>query len=391
MNSTDLAVTGGGSLEAVPVQPNALQAIQSAEVDIQIATAHKYPRSITKFMQSAMDMVTTDRATAAACIYRRPVGKEGGKMKFVEGESIRMAEIVAASYQNLRIASMITEINGREVKACAMCHDLENNVAIRADTIESTLTKNGTPFSDRMQLVVAKAAQSKAIRDAIFRIVPKAMCQSIKQAAEDTAIGKNKTLDERRAGVMAWIQELEIAPQRVFNALGIEGIEELGRSALIDLVGIRTALDNGDITVKDAFPEEEKDLSATEGRTKFGPRTQETESGTDAPAKDVAKEKKTTRKSKGKGAKEGAEPADTSDTEENAPDPDALPDNIDELDQPEPQGEPDATDQPSFVCVNKKCKQFGVLTADVHLKKVQGKEAAICKACIGKMDASPSR
>jgi hypothetical protein len=399
----DLTVTGGGSLEAIPVQVNALQAMQAAEVDIQISTAHRFPRSISKFLKSATDMVTVDRATAASCLYRRPVGKEGGKMKYAEGESIRMAEIVAASYQNLRIASIITEVNGREVKASAMCHDLENNVAIRSDTIESTLTKDGKPFSERMQLVVAKSAQSKAIRDAIFRVVPRALCNSIRQAAEETALGQNKSLAERRKGVVDWIKTLGINGQRVYDALGIEGIEELGRSALLELVGIRTAIESGDVTVNDAFPEPEKDLPATGGRKKFGLGKDKVEKpGKEAPVNEQVKD-----------VTESEEVPDTEVEEEAATDgqgeldPDAEPANWDD-DGPDPtsqsvseqsstesesnpnqstsltnvqdSGKKSSTapgNQPTIKYTCTKCKG-----SNITVKTVRGKETPFCLTCI---------
>ena len=43
----------------------ALNAIDRASIDMQIATAKQYPRSITKSLREAMDLATLDEATAA--------------------------------------------------------------------------------------------------------------------------------------------------------------------------------------------------------------------------------------------------------------------------------------------------------------------------------------
>ena len=116
-------------VEVAAVEVNAIEVMERATVDVQIATAHKYPRNIDKFIDTAKKMVAVDEETAASCIYRRPVGKEGGSQKYVEGESIRLAEIVASTFGNLRVSDIISEMNPRYVKAMGFAHDLESNVA----------------------------------------------------------------------------------------------------------------------------------------------------------------------------------------------------------------------------------------------------------------------
>ena len=260
---TELATLEEGQLpthiETEAIQPDALAVMEQVMIDTQIATAKRYPRSLSQFQQRARSMATLDEETAQSCIYRRPVGKENGKDVYAEGESIRLAEIVAASYGNIRVRSMITEITPTHVKAVAMAHDLETNYAMAAEVVESTLNKWGKPYSERMRLVVAKAAQSKAIRDAIFRVVPKSMCKAIALAAKDVALGKGLTLQQRRERTMGWIHGLGIGAYRVFAALGITGVEELMEGQLLTLTGLRTAIKDGDITVEEAFPEPRDD------------------------------------------------------------------------------------------------------------------------------------
>lgn len=258
-------------VETAVVEAGALEAMERATVDIQIATAKKWPRNPTLFKKRAMDMVTFDEETAKSCIYSRPVGKKGNKVEYAQGESIRMAEIVAACWGNLRVQAIITEMTRRSVKATGIAHDLENNYAVKADVVESTVTRDGRPYSERMRLVVAKAAQSKAIRDAIFRIVPKSMCKFLSTAAKEIALGESMTLEQRKSNLMEWMKGANVEPGRVFMALGVEGIEEIGNDHLITLAGVRTALKDRDITLDEAFPriqtgEQEKGVNGLKAR-----------------------------------------------------------------------------------------------------------------------------
>ena len=60
-----------------------------AEIDVQIATARRYPRSITLASKNIRDLVTLDKDAAAECMYALP---RGGKP--IQGPSIRLAEII---------------------------------------------------------------------------------------------------------------------------------------------------------------------------------------------------------------------------------------------------------------------------------------------------------
>jgi hypothetical protein len=247
------------ALEVIP--PSSLEAITRGEVDVQVATAHRYPRSIVQFQRRALEMVTLDEETAASCIYCRPVGRKKdektGKWveEYAKGLSVRTAEIVGACYGNLRVGAMVVEQTERYVKARGFAHDLESNFASTSEVIESTVTKDGKPFSERMRVVVAKACVAKARRDATFQVVPKALCKALEEAARKVAIGDATTLGQRRSAVMAWIAQLGVPAERVFAVLGVNGESEIGLDQLETLRGIKTAIKDGELKVDDAFPE----------------------------------------------------------------------------------------------------------------------------------------
>lgn len=236
------------------VAMTALEAITRGEVDLQISTAHKFPRSMSTFKRRAVDMATIDEETAESCIYCRPVGMKDGQMQYAEGLSVRLAEIVGACYGNVRVGSMIIEQTDRMVKCRGFAHDLETNFASTSETMEPTVTKRGEPFSEGMRAVVAKACLAKAWRDALFKVVPRALCKPIEAEVRKLAAGEGKSLESRRLAAMGWVSKLGIDVARVFKALGINGESDIGSDHLTRLFGLKTAIKDGDVKIEDAFP-----------------------------------------------------------------------------------------------------------------------------------------
>ena len=251
--------------EIVAPTANVLESQERASIDTQIATAKKYPRSISLFTKKAVAMATVDEETAESCIYRRPVGKDkSGQMTFAEGLSVRMAEIVGESFGNLRVACRVVEQTERYVKAQGVAHDLESNYLATAEIIEPTIDKWGKPYNERMRIVIAKAALAKARRDAIFAVVPRALAKPVERAVREVLYGDAKSLSKRRALVGGWIAKLGIEEDRVFTALGIAGLEEMNEKELETLSGLKTAIRDGDITIDEAFPRKTTAAATTE-------------------------------------------------------------------------------------------------------------------------------
>lgn len=237
-------------INAEIVEPCALMQLEKAQIDMQIATAHQYPRSMHVFKTKAIDMACIDEETAESCIYKRPVG--GGKT--AEGKSVRMAEIVGASYGNLRVAARIVEQTDRQVIAQGVAHDLESNFLSTSEVVEATVKRDGTPYDERMRVVVAKAALAKARRDATFQVVPAALCKPVEKAVRELLFGDQKSLSERRKNAELYISKLPVGKDRVYAALGIGGAADLGVEELETLTGLKCAIRDGDATIDEAFP-----------------------------------------------------------------------------------------------------------------------------------------
>src|SRR3990170_5996562 len=83
-----------------PTEPSAVRAIVRGEIDAQIATAKRYPRSPKAALDRALGMATISVDVAEECFYKLPRDN-----KSIEGGSIRLAEILASCWGNLRAQS----------------------------------------------------------------------------------------------------------------------------------------------------------------------------------------------------------------------------------------------------------------------------------------------
>jgi hypothetical protein len=237
--------------------PTALEAQTRAEYDVAVVTAHRFPRSITKFRTAALSMATIDADVAASCFYRLSRrGSEGSKA--IEGPSVRFAEIVANAYGNLRFGARIVEIGEKEVVAQGVAHDLENNVSTSTEVRRRITTKHGQRFGDDMIAVTCNAACSLALRNAIFKAVPFALAKPIYEQAKKVAVGDAKTLGERRSKALAAFAAMGITGPRVFARLGVAGADEITLAHVEELIGLHTAIKDGELDPDAEFPEATK-------------------------------------------------------------------------------------------------------------------------------------
>jgi hypothetical protein len=147
--------------------PAVLGQIHRAEIDAQVATARRYPRSVKRFLEEAKAIATLEPEIAATCFYSLP--RSG---KYITGPSVRLAEIVASCWTNLRTSSRIIEDTGTVVKAEAVCLDLERNNGVCITVSRRVTGKDGRRYNDDMVNVTSNAAVSIASRNAIFKVVP---------------------------------------------------------------------------------------------------------------------------------------------------------------------------------------------------------------------------
>lgn len=227
----------------------ALQATIKAEVDIQISTAKAYPRNLKRFFNDARTLATLDEKTAGDCFYKLP---RGGKK--IEGPSVRLAEIVASSWGNLRTVTRIISIDRETLTAQAMCHDLETNVASTMEVRRRITDRNGRRYNDDMITVTANAAASIAYRNSVFKVVPFAHVKPIFDEAKLTSLGKNKTFAQQREDALKYWRSKKITDEQLCATLEIPSINDMTIDDLISLRGFFTAIKDGECKIEDVFP-----------------------------------------------------------------------------------------------------------------------------------------
>lgn len=271
---------GGGDLDTLLAKDLATipspmaEALTRAEIEIQVQTAKKWPRSLSKFYQDAIAMATLTEDVAAACCYALP---RGGKT--IEGPSARLAEIVASAWCNIRVDSRIVDVTDKEVVARCVCLDLERNNGQTVEVRVRITDKHGKRYNEDMIQVASLSALAKARRNGIFVVVPRAYVNPIYEAARQAAVGKAETLGKRRTQMMAHFAKLGIVASRVFAAVGVPGENDITLEHLQTLRGYANAIKENTATIEQCFPEE-----------KVTPRAeQKIQEMRDAQAKDAAK------------------------------------------------------------------------------------------------------
>ena len=235
------------------VANDALASFERAQVDVQIATARKYPRTISKVKERMLSFATLDEETASSCFFTLPA-RRGGDDKPIQGPSIRMAEIALASYQHIKAGSRIINDDGKFLTAQAVVHDLENNVAVSIEVRRRVTSKSGARYSDDMIAVTGNAACSIALRNAVFRVVPRALITPVYEAAKRVAVGDVKSLTSKRAQIIARLKQMGAKEAAILAAVGAEKIEDIDLAKLEVLIGLGTAIKDGEITLETAFP-----------------------------------------------------------------------------------------------------------------------------------------
>lgn len=237
-----------------------VQMVSKAELDQQITTALAHPRSVKKFREKCLELATLTAQIADECIYALP-RKEGGQTKMIEGPSARLAEIVAHSWGNNRAGARVVD-EGREfITAQGVFHDLETNSCITFEVRRRITGKYGRYNADMIG-VTGNAACSIALRNAVFKGVPKAFWNDIYEEARKVCMGDVKTLANRRSEALAHFAKLGASNEKVFATLGVKGIEDVSLEHLAVLTGIKSAIKEGELTIDAAFAPKEPDAAA---------------------------------------------------------------------------------------------------------------------------------
>lgn len=220
----------------------------SPEIDMQITTAKKYPREIDECLVEAEKQATIDEETAASMSYALP---RGGKT--IEGPSVRLAEIFASAWGNLRAESHILDADNTHVTSEAMCWDLEKNVAIRCQVKRRIVDRRGMRYNADMITTTGNAAASVAFRNAVFKVIPKSYVDKVRRKALAVSVGDAANLTEMRTKAFGAFHRFGVTDEQILETLGRPAIEDVNIDDIGKLRKFFTAIKEDGIDVSTIF------------------------------------------------------------------------------------------------------------------------------------------
>lgn len=231
-----------------PMDTTALAAVVRTEVDAGLVWAKANAREISKFNDDLRTFALRDVATAEKMFYSL---RRGGKA--IVGPSVRLAELAAECYGNLRAASRIISTTGEYAIAEGVAHDLERNVALSRMVARRLLDSRGRRYNDDMVVMTANAAGSLALRNAIVSVVGRRYLDPIVEEARRVVGGDSAGLGPRRVEYVKKWTDKGVSLSRILATLNRRSIEDVTVEDLADLQGIGRAIADGESTIDEAF------------------------------------------------------------------------------------------------------------------------------------------
>lgn len=265
--------------EVIQVEPQSvtqLDAVEKANVDVQVATAKTFPRIISRIMNNSIALVTMNKETAQSCSYALP---RGGKP--ITGPSVHLARILAQQYGNMRAEAKVVEITDKQIISRAMAWDLESNYAVAFEVRRSIVDKYGRRYNDDMITVTGNAANAIAYRNAVLAIIPKGIMEAAYKAAQDLITGdlsdEAKLVVRRKKALDFFNDEYGISESEVLKMLGKQTIQQIKAEQIALMLSTQQALKDGDTTVDELMkdirshePTIQEKKEALKGKSKGG-------------------------------------------------------------------------------------------------------------------------
>jgi len=246
-----------GEIQPVEVELSALETMTRSEIDVAIATAKRYPRSIEKSLKRVKTMALASPEIAESCFYTLP-GRQGGKVDAngkllpIIGPNARLAEMLASAWGNIRTVARITQEGKHFIVAQAVVQDLESNNMKVVEERRSIWGRHGR-YKEEMIGRTAGAACSIAARNAIFAVIPRALWWDVYLACRRVAAGEGMSIEDAREKNIEWAASLGVSAKEVFAFLGINGLADMTFEHLETLAGVRSAIKDNETTVGDVF------------------------------------------------------------------------------------------------------------------------------------------
>ena len=140
-----------------------------------------------------------------------------------------------------------------EVIAEATVWDMQFNNVISIQERRTILTREGKRYSRDMIVVTGKAAQSIALRNAIFRIVPRPIVEELYQHVINSLGTDEESLKERRNECFKVFKKIGVSKSQILKKLKIKNEDQMSAEHLESMIGIYNAIRDGETTAEAVF------------------------------------------------------------------------------------------------------------------------------------------
>jgi hypothetical protein len=242
-----------------------LESVIRAERRVHGDVARGFPRKIQRFIEEAKDLIRFDPEIAEECTYILPgfrdskeIDPKTGKPKRepITGPSVRLAEIAFCCWGNIDFTLRILDDDGQWITAQASGHDSEKNNHATIEMKERVIDKFGRRYSVGVIKSAMQAGQSKAKRNMMFELIPRALIYHLWEYSKEVARGDPAKLGERTEKAVAKWATKGVSAAQIWAALGIDGAHEMTLDKLQNLISMWVSVKDGDATVDDLFPRE---------------------------------------------------------------------------------------------------------------------------------------
>lgn len=241
-------------VETVDVNNLTMYQHEKALIDTQIATAKAFPRDLQKCIDNAITVITLDVDIAKDCVYS--LVKGGTK---IEGPGVNLAKIIASEMGNMRVENKVIGYDATHVTCEATCFDLERNYAMRT-TVKKSIVGSRGRYSEDMCVITGNAANSVALRNAVFTVVGKPIIDKLYKTAKGVITGDISTpkkLAERKRklfdGFLKQFKDKKLTEEEIIKYCGKETYEEVDADDIASLIGLGNALKATETNFEDSF------------------------------------------------------------------------------------------------------------------------------------------
>ena len=252
--------------------------IDTGLIDVQIATARKFPRNLQRITTSLVGFISNPANIkfAESCQYAVPKpGKEP-----ITGPSVHLARFIAQSYGNLRMDAKILSVEDSFITSVGTAWDLETNTATQIQVIKSILmnekdangknTGKKVRMKEDMIVVSMNAANAVSLRNAIFAVIPKAVTDACYKAAINNILGTigdaEKMIVVRTEMFRVFQEKYSIPEKYVLAIVNRHNINDVTATDLTILKATIQSLIDGDTSPEIIMMENQRASKSTYGK-----------------------------------------------------------------------------------------------------------------------------